>query len=90
MVSVDLLQASAGVYQSPLGVRPRQVYSPCNESLMVTLATVYLAWSLAHCCPLVNGYRERGYSDVAIERIARDAGVPEWIIRYAKRHCARP
>lgn len=56
---------------------------------MMTLATVYLAWSLANCCPIVNGYRARGYSDAAIERIARDAGVPERIIAWAKRHCTR-
>lgn len=54
----------------------------------MTFATIYLAWSLAHACPLVNHYRAKGYSDAQIEAGARARGVPEWIITIAKRRCA--
>lgn len=53
----------------------------------MTLATIYLAWSLANCCPLVSHYRAQGYSDAQIEEGARAKGVPEWIITIAKRRC---
>lgn len=53
------------------------------------LLTIALTWSLAHACPIVNHYRAQGYSDEQIEQGARDRGVPEWIIRLAKSHCAK-
>jgi hypothetical protein len=51
------------------------------------LLTIYLAWSLAHCCPLVERFRAQGYSDAAIEVLAREHGVPGWVIRWARRNC---
>jgi len=51
------------------------------------LLTIYLAWSLAHCCPLVQSYRAQGMSDAAIEQLARENHVPRWIIAWAKRNC---
>lgn len=49
--------------------------------------TIYLAWSLANCCPLVEHYRSQGLNDAQIEQLAREHRVPEWVIRHAKRHC---
>jgi hypothetical protein len=56
---------------------------------MMTFATIYLAWSLANCCPLVEHYRAQGLSDAAIEQLAREHHVPRWIIAWAKRNCAK-
>lgn len=55
----------------------------------MTFATIYLAWSLANCCPLVGHYRAQGYSDAQIEAFAKEHGVPTWVIAYAKRHCKK-
>lgn len=55
----------------------------------MSFATIYLAWSLAHCCPLVQSYRAQGLSDAAIEQLARDHGVPRVVIAWAKRHCKK-
>lgn len=54
---------------------------------MMPLATIVLAWSLAHCCPLVSSYRAQGYSDAQIEAVAREASVPKWVIAWARRNC---
>lgn len=51
------------------------------------LAVIALSWSLSTCCPLVQQYRAQGYTDAAIEALARERGVPRWIIAWAKRHC---
>jgi hypothetical protein len=51
------------------------------------LIVVALSLSLSNCCPLVQQYRAQGFSDAQIEQIARERGVPRWIIAWAKRHC---
>lgn len=53
------------------------------------IASIVLAWSLATTCPLINTYRQQGYSDAQIESYAREHHVPEWMISLAKRHCSR-
>lgn len=53
----------------------------------MTLLTIYLSWSIANCCPVVNSLRAQGLSDQQIEEKAREHRVPEWVIRWAKRHC---
>lgn len=53
----------------------------------MAFATLYLGWSLATACPLVNHYRGQGYTDEQIEQGARARGVPEWIITIARRRC---
>lgn len=51
------------------------------------MLAIYLSWSLANCCPVVAHYRAQGLSDAAIEQLARDHKVPEWVIRWARKHC---
>lgn len=53
------------------------------------LTTIALVWSLAVTCPAVEAKRKQGYSDREIEQMARAVHVPEWIIEYAKKKCAR-
>lgn len=53
----------------------------------MTLLAVYMSWSLANCCPVVNHYRAQGLSDIQIEQKAREHRVPEWVIRWAKKNC---
>jgi len=54
------------------------------------MLAIVLTWSLTNACPLVNHYRGQGYSDAQIEEGARSRGAPEWLIRIAKRRCAKP
>lgn len=51
--------------------------------------TLAVTWTLATTCPVVNHYREQGYTDAQIEAYAREHNVPEWLIALAKRHCKK-
>lgn len=51
------------------------------------MLVIALAWSLTSVCPYVQSYRDQGMTDRQIEDKARGAGVPEWVIKYAKHKC---
>ena len=51
------------------------------------LAVIALTISLSNCCPMVNAARAAGLSDHKIEQLAREKGVPAYIIAWAKRNC---
>lgn len=56
----------------------------------MNLLVITLAFNLSTACPMVQHYRDQGMSDEQIEVGARARHVPEWVIRLAKKRCAKP
>lgn len=56
-------------------------------ALITQIGGTPLPMTLKSVCPFVYGKQVEGWSNAAIEQLARDNKVPSWIIRWAKKNC---